>query len=204
MIDEPFDQTRNYRYDSVMRLVQSVQGDSVIDYVLDGLGNRKSVAGQGVPSVPGVPNRNGLGNYAMLSDDAAANQYTFTPMAGQAHDANGNLIRLTPNAADGDADGDVDLDDYDDFAGCFTGINTTGSSLPSGCPTFDFDADDDVDLEDFAVFQFAFGENPPEGGRWAKIAYDYRNRMVRYEDLATVSGEESLLRMARRALRLLS
>jgi RHS repeat-associated protein len=143
------------------------------------------VAGQGVPAVPGVPNRNGVGAYAMLNDDAAANQYTFTPMAGESHDANGNLIRLTPNAADGDADGDVDLDDYDDFADCFTGINTTGSSLPSGCPMFDFDADEDVDLDDFAVFQFAFGENPPEGGRWAKIAYDYRNRMVRYEDLAT-------------------
>jgi hypothetical protein len=137
VIEDPFDQTRNYSYDSVMRLVQSVKGDAVIDYVLDGLGNRKAVTGQSVPSLPGVPNPHGIGQYAMLNDDATVNQCTLTPTAGEAHDANGNLIRLTPSAADGDADGDVDLDDFDDFADCFTGINTTGSSLPSGCPTFD-------------------------------------------------------------------
>ena len=76
MIDEPFDQIRSYRYDSVMRLVQSVQGDSVVDYVLDGLGNRKSVTGQGVPSVPGVPNRNGVGAWQarIHGDDGAGGE----------------------------------------------------------------------------------------------------------------------------------
>ncbi|MCK4660369.1 MAG: S8 family serine peptidase [Phycisphaerae bacterium] len=52
-----------------------------------------------------------------------------------------------------DADGDVDLDDFNIFAGCLIGPEVP---VEPACEPADFDGDDDVDLQDFAVFQNAF------------------------------------------------
>lgn len=54
---------------------------------------------------------------------------------------------------DSDADGDVDLADYANFADCLTGPD--GGILPD-CDVFNFDFDNDVDLEDFETFQSIF------------------------------------------------
>lgn len=55
---------------------------------------------------------------------------------------------------DCDGDGDVDLDDFTDFAACFEG---PGAGLPEvDCTCFDSDADADIDLGDFVEFQVAF------------------------------------------------
>ncbi len=60
------------------------------------------------------------------------------------------LVRLGA-AADFDADGDVDLDDYGHFQSCATG---PGIGPPAaGCTNADLDHDDDVDQEDFGLFQ---------------------------------------------------
>ncbi len=60
--------------------------------------------------------------------------------------------RLT--LGDADADGDVDLFDYQAFSGCVMGGE---GGLPPGCGVLDFDGDGDVDLLDWAGFQDVFG-----------------------------------------------
>lgn len=50
---------------------------------------------------------------------------------------------------DMDGDGDVDLADYAEFQGCFSG---SGNAAPSGCEAADVDGDGDVDLIDLAAF----------------------------------------------------
>lgn len=68
----------------------------------------------------------------------------------------GSGITVAP-AGDFDADGDVDLDDYEQFAACLTGPDGT----PSGCVEVDLDCDADVDLSDCRRFQQCFtGANP--------------------------------------------
>ena len=64
-------------------------------------------------------------------------------------------------AGDFDGDGDVDLDDFEDFTECMAGPETAPDPTISGCAdacldAFDFDGDQDVDLNDFAGFQEAF------------------------------------------------
>ncbi len=56
-------------------------------------------------------------------------------------------------AGDCDNDGDVDLDDYVDFANCLAG--PAGGTDPV-CECFDLDGDGDVTLADFAEFQAAW------------------------------------------------
>ncbi|HNO77260.1 MAG TPA: choice-of-anchor Q domain-containing protein [Phycisphaerae bacterium] len=61
-----------------------------------------------------------------------------------------------PPPGDYDADGDVDLDDYDAFATCMSGPHSqVGFATPSALcrQAFDDDNDGDVDVEDFAAFQ---------------------------------------------------
>jgi hypothetical protein len=55
---------------------------------------------------------------------------------------------------DSDGDGDVDLDDYMEFAGtCLSGPDV---GADPGCAYADFDGDGNVDLFDFTAFQEAF------------------------------------------------
>ena len=62
---------------------------------------------------------------------------------------------------DFDDDGDVDSDDYDSFAGCFTGPD--GGPVGVECQPGDFDEDDDVDCDDWDQFVLAWTEpgDPP-------------------------------------------
>ena len=53
-------------------------------------------------------------------------------------------------------DGNIDLDDYDDFAACLLG---PGGGLGIDCNCFDFDHDGDVDIDDLAAFQLNFTGN---------------------------------------------
>ena len=50
-------------------------------------------------------------------------------------------------------DGNIDLDDYDDFAACLLGV---GAGLGIDCNCFDFDHDGDVTLKDFGGLQDDF------------------------------------------------
>ena len=65
-------------------------------------------------------------------------------------------------AGDYDADGDVDLDDFADFASCANGpgalpVHPAAECIQACLMAFDLDSDLDVDLHDFAAFQRAFG-----------------------------------------------
>lgn len=56
-----------------------------------------------------------------------------------------------------DGDGDVDLDDYAEFAPCQTGPD---GPLSESCGWRDLDGDSDVDLKDFSNFQNSFTGQP--------------------------------------------
>jgi hypothetical protein len=56
-------------------------------------------------------------------------------------------------SGDCDADGDVDIDDYAQFAACLTG---PGTEPAAECDCFDLDGDNDNDLADFARLQIRF------------------------------------------------
>lgn len=63
-------------------------------------------------------------------------------------------------AADFDADGDVDLEDFAYLRACFNGPNRPSAGAP--CDECDLDQDSDVDLEDFSMFRACFnGPNRP-------------------------------------------
>ena len=74
-------------------------------------------------------------------------------------DAVGFRVVRTPGEVTGDADhdGDVDENDYADFAANISG--PSGGVLPEWT-VFDFDIDGDIDLSDFAVFQIIFEGSP--------------------------------------------
>ena len=63
---------------------------------------------------------------------------------------------LAGDGADGDFDGDsdVDLADRDRFAECFTGPD--GGPVPPDCAAGDFDDDDDIDCDDWALFKIVW------------------------------------------------
>jgi len=65
-------------------------------------------------------------------------------------------IPLGPTAVPGDldADGDVDLDDYQVYYGCISGPE---GGVAGGCDAADLDGDASVDLADFASFQRHYG-----------------------------------------------
>jgi hypothetical protein len=64
----------------------------------------------------------------------------------------------TCTPGDCDCDGDVDLSNYADWAGCLSG---PAGGLGALCGCFDLDADADVDLADFGQFQDAFTGSLP-------------------------------------------
>jgi hypothetical protein len=57
-------------------------------------------------------------------------------------------------AGDFDGDSDVDRDDYDQFAQCFTGPG--GGPVSPECTAGDFDGDEDIDCDDWELFQFVW------------------------------------------------
>ncbi|NOX59425.1 MAG: hypothetical protein GXP29_11295 [Planctomycetes bacterium] len=71
---------------------------------------------------------------------------------------NGTIDACDPfTPGDFDADGDVDTDDYQNLADCYSGPGQTPNPLTAGCvdiclSVFDQDADGDIDLRDFAEF----------------------------------------------------
>ena len=74
------------------------------------------------------------------------------PMTGDDFELTGGFwFGLVPG--DCNADGGVNLFDFDELADCTTGPD---GGLPGECICYDLDRDGDVDLYDFAHFQSAF------------------------------------------------
>ncbi len=69
--------------------------------------------------------------------------------------SNSVTVEVICSPGDFDCDGDVDLDDYQEFASCLNG--PFGVTSTSCLDHFDFDADGDVDAADFLVMQNALG-----------------------------------------------
>jgi hypothetical protein len=80
--------------------------------------------------------------------------------AGRITGADKGRIQRCAGRADFDADGDVDMADFQHFQVCFNGPNRPTANVD--CEPADFDADADVDMSDFRVFQGCFnGPNRP-------------------------------------------
>jgi hypothetical protein len=118
-------------------------------------------------------------------------------------------LQISPAAnGDNDGDGDIDLADYSAFAGCLAGPGVTPP--PTCTPNFALDGDQDVDLADAQLFFAGFSGNAPlapptaygytfqftPGGRPALVelpAFDARGAALTYTVLsnpaqALVSG----------------
>ncbi len=94
---------------------------------------------------------------------SAGDDWTLTGTIGQADAGtlDGGDLQLSggfwfpQSAGDCNADGSVNLFDYQAFAECVTG---PGGSLPeASCACFDADVDRDVDFADFGSLQTGFG-----------------------------------------------
>lgn len=90
----------------------------------------------------------------------------FTSIGPGPHTISAAFFTFASNP-DFDNDGDVDIDDYNAFATCYTGpVGEPAYVLPSGAclAAFDFDADEDIDCTDWIVFTQAWtgpGPCPP-------------------------------------------
>jgi hypothetical protein len=73
----------------------------------------------------------------------------------------GTVYILTHIQGDLDADGDVDLDDYERWPRCMLGPDAPVSG--NTCPRLDMDRDTDVDLRDFATFSRQFALSQQQG-----------------------------------------
>ncbi len=69
----------------------------------------------------------------------------------------GSYVAQVIFAGDFDADGTINLTDFEQFQACFTG---PGSTMGLDCHPGDFDDDDDIDFADFAGFQRTLGSSP--------------------------------------------
>ncbi len=87
---------------------------------------------------------------ARYNDGSPTSLVILAPMDG---------IVLGRFSADFDDDGDVDADDFDLFAACFTGSG--GGPVAPACEAADFDGDQDVDCDDWQQFRLAW-TGPPE------------------------------------------
>ena len=67
-----------------------------------------------------------------------------------------NKLMVFPGTGDFEPDGDVDTDDYNAFALCYTGENQ--GPIGAGCDPGNFDADGDVDCTDWDQFTLAWTE----------------------------------------------
>jgi RHS repeat-associated protein len=83
-----------YAYDSAYRMVKSTRSkpgapDAVVDYTLDGIGNREDVV---VGYDPGLYD---LSSSSPVPDDEVMNQYTDAPGDTRTYDHNGNVTSIT-------------------------------------------------------------------------------------------------------------
>ncbi len=85
------------------------------------------------------------GRYIRMYGTARTTVYGYSLFEFEVY---GTPAQATPGDLDGD--GDVDLDDYDEFADCMEG---PGISFVVGCEVADMDDDEDVDLHDFAEWE---------------------------------------------------
>ena len=136
----------------------------------------------------GWPQQNKLGDYYdLVSDNVGADLAYAATFNGEQdvyflrigdYDCNGNGVGDTGDVAGGtsldlngngipdeceglgdlDGDGDVDLDDFNLFAGCLMGPEV---AYPQGCDRADLDGEGDVDLDDFAILQEVFAGASP-------------------------------------------
>jgi hypothetical protein len=115
-------------------------------------------ATDGIPATIDLSASLGTGQIAAVS-----------PMTGTARAYPTNAVRVAtigtllaptdkvivfPGTGDFDEDGDVDLNDFAQFAPCLTGPG--GGPIPAGCGAFDSEPDNDVDMHDVAPFQESF------------------------------------------------
>ncbi len=88
---------------------------------------------------------------ARYNDGSLVSFVPLAPMDG---------IVLARLVADFDHDGDVDTDDFDQFAACFTGVG--GGPVAPACEPGDFDGDQDVDCDDWQQFRLMWTGPPKE------------------------------------------
>ena len=167
-----------YEYDDIYRLTRTVVTDenpppiTVRDttYDLDGVGNRLTVIG--LPD-PGAYVMSGI---APDPADSNMNQYTTTPIDHRQYDENGNLV-ATFDCLQGDLSGDATFN--------FTDLNLFVTGLVAGGPVtceIDFNKDGNADGLDVQPFiDRILGTS--SAIQDVVIRYDYRNRMVEYDDL---------------------
>ncbi len=77
------------------------------------------------------------------------------PVAGASDVGSDEFLRH----GDFDLDGDVDIDDFNQFVICFTGPD--GGPINAGCEPGDADDDDDIDCDDWAAFLLAWTSPDP-------------------------------------------
>lgn len=145
--------SQNHR---VLAYFDPLYDQSTPDFVLGQLGSTNSDAinhGMG----PFVADADSLHGSTGLAGDAFGNLYVL--------DTNNNrLLRfdevLEPVARpDYDRDGDVDLDDYERLADCFSGPGFGATPI---CAATDLNGDDAIDLADYDLFQrCSLGSNVP-------------------------------------------
>ncbi len=101
-----------------------------------------------------IVNQAGLGLSLLgIGHDAGGELYVLANETGTPFGSTGVVLRIATIPGDGDADGDVDLTDFDQFADCVTG---PAASIPPGCEHMDLDRNNHVSLPDFGIFQTEF------------------------------------------------
>ncbi|MEZ6317849.1 MAG: GC-type dockerin domain-anchored protein [Phycisphaerales bacterium] len=125
------------------------------------------------------------------------NRYSVTPIHGREHreyDAHGNLVgTLAFCPADLDGNGVLNLDDIILFADAFVARE----------PSADIDGNGSYNLDDIILFADAFNAGCPEAEN--RFVYDYQNRLVRFDDVATdISGEYAYDALGRRITRVVA
>jgi hypothetical protein len=88
-----------------------------------------------------------------FGQDAAGEIYVLANSTGTPFESTGVVLRIATLPGDGDADGDVDLNDYVSFAEC---LNGPAMPPPPGCGHMDLNMDSWVDVADWQIFQQAF------------------------------------------------
>ncbi len=149
-------------------------------YAYDNIGNRQSHT-DGPVTPPGATyTASNLNQYEKITP----------PNEVLSYDPDGNLIR-TASAADFNADGAVNLLDFNVFDGCFTGPIGT---VAAGCEKPDLNGDGHVDLKDFLLLQTSFGgPGAPSGNVPATLyTWDGENRLIAVEPQTPTTGAKKV------------